>query len=240
MAAENAQFQNEIRLNINVKNYVLDSLFNGLQKKPYLTPFKLIIDPRDLYNFTNKVKKIEYIWGDGFTDTVDFKIITTTNGNLPYPLEVGTPLNYKKEHIFYSDSDETYEYNITVRVYFFNSSVIEEFNIKLFLSNPDLENTLNGYFDEVHLVKTRMFSPKNKNVFVFQAFKNQKSYITVSVVNWEKSFKTLSISESLSRVYDLVSPLEYKYSSLTALNQRIKFIPYRRVTVNNNDSGGFV
>jgi hypothetical protein len=240
MAAENAQFQNEIKLNINVKNYVLDSLFNGLQKKPYLTPFKLIIDPKDLYDFTNKVKKIEYIWGDGFTDTVDFKIITTTNGNLPYPLEIGTPLNYKKEHVFYSESDEIYEYNITVRVYFFNSSTIEEFNIKLFLSNPDLENTLNGYFDEVHLVKTRMFSPKNKNVFVFQAFKNQKSYITVSVVNWEKNFKTLSISESLSRVYDLVSPLEYKYSSLTALNQRIKFIPYRRVTVNNNDSGGFV
>jgi hypothetical protein len=240
MAAENAQFQNEIRLNINVKSYVLDSLFNGIQKKPYLTPFKLIIDPRDLYNFENKVKKIEYIWGDGSTDTVDFKISTTTNGNLPYPLEVGTPLNYKKDHIFYSQDNKTVEYNTIIRVYFFNNSTIEEFNVKSILSNPDLENTLNGYFDEVHLVKTRMFSPKNKNVFVFQVSKNQKSHITVSVVNWEKNFKTLSISESLNRVYDLVSPIEYKFSSLTALNQKIKYIPYKKVTVNNNDSGGFV
>lgn len=241
MAAENAQFERELRLDVNVKNYVFDSLFNGIDRKPFLAPFKLTIDPRDLYAFENKIKKIEYNWGDGESEDVDFKVFANNDSNLslPFPLEVGNPLNFKKDHTFQSKELQPFEYDVTVRVYFFNSPTIENFNIKIILSNPDLENTINGYFDEIHLIKTRMFGPKNKNIFTFQTHKGDKKYITMASINWNKATVPLNITENLSRTYALVSPLQYKFSSLTALNQKIKYIPYRKVETANNDFGGF-
>lgn len=241
MAADNAQFERELKLNTNIKNYVFDSFFDGIDRRPYLAPFKLTIDPKDLYGFENKVKKIEYNWSDGEPENVDFKVFANNDSNLslPFPLEIGNPLNFKKEHIFQSKDLQSFEYNITVRVYFFNSSIIENFNIKIILSNPDLENTINGYFDEIHLIKTRMFGPKNKNIFTFQTYKGDKKYITMASINWNKITLPINATDNLSRTYDLVSPLQYKYSSLTVLNQKIKYIPYKKTETINNDFGGF-
>jgi hypothetical protein len=228
-----------------VKNYILDG-FGSSPKKPYYAPFTLTINPRNLYAFSKKVKKIEYDWGDGEKDIVDFKCIPDSDFGLIFPTDPGSPLNYKTSHTFKPKNISTYEYDIKLFVYFFNDSMVEEFNIKLILQNPSLINTENelgvieGYFDEIHLIKNRMFSSKNKNLYVFQGQRDEEKHILMANVNWENvPFVINNAVRTKNKNYDLISPIEHKFSSLTALNKNIKYIPYQKVNTNNVDNGGF-
>lgn len=251
MAAQSVYFEKEFDIIVDeqgniTKNYVLSGFGPVSSQKPYYAPFTLTINPKNLYFFDKKIKKIEYIWDDGDTDIVDFKCIPDIDGGLPFPTDPGSPLNYKISHTFKPKNISTYEYNIKIFVYFFNDSTVETLDIKLILKNPKLLNTdsdidtIEGYFDELHLIKSRMFGSKNKILYVFQGKRNDENHILMATVNWKKTlFITENITEAKNKKYDLISPIKHKFSSSTALNKNIKHIPYKPVIVNNVDNGGF-
>jgi len=201
-----------------------------------LAPFNLTISPINLSGFDNKVRAIEYIWGDGQTDMINFEFITTSNPYLPFPLEVGNPLNYIQEHVFYSKDLNLSIYNVKVNVYFFGTSNVSTFNVNLKLKNPDLEYTKNGYFSEFHLIKTKMFGANNTILYVFQT--QNPDYILMSNVKWDSLPTAMTIApSSLSRPYGYVLPFVNRFNSRIPVNDGINPIPYITASI-NIDNGG--
>ena len=74
----------------------------GDSYSPFYAPFTLNINPISGAGLIKKVKKIEYIWDDGNTTVVDYVPSTIPNYSLPFPFEVGNPLNKKVSNTFYS------------------------------------------------------------------------------------------------------------------------------------------
>jgi len=204
-----------------------------------LAPFSLTISPINLSGFDNKIRAIEYIWGDGQTDMVNFEFITAPNPYVPFPLEVGNPLNYIQKHIFYSKDLNSSVYNVKVNVYFFGTTNISTFNVNLNLKNPDLEYTTNGYFGEFHLIKTKMFGANNTLLYVFQT--QTPDYILMSTVKWESLPSAITIApNTLSRPYGYVLPFVNRFNSRIPVNDGINPIPYITASINIDNGGNTI
>ena len=195
-------------------NYALTGIY---------APFTLTIDPRNI-NFNNKVRKIEYIWGDGTTDTVNYNPTPSNyyNYELAHAYDVGNALNYPKTKIFYSKDLNLSIYNIIVNFYCFTlSDIVSSFNITLNLKNPDISsNTQYSYFSDIHLIKTKMYGSDDKILYTLQTQNSDYTdYILMSNVEWKlKPIIKPSLIQSLSLPYKLLKPFETNYTSNTAIN----------------------
>jgi hypothetical protein len=200
-------------------------------------PFTLNIEPKNLI-FSKKIRAIEYIWGDGSTTLINYKPSIVSNTSLPFPTDIGNPLNYPQSHEYYSKDLNLSIYNIVIKIYFFQTNDFETFNIELNLKNPDLQSIFNSKFNEFHLIKTRMFGPDNQLLYVFQS--QNPNYILMSNVKW-KSLPISQVSISpLNKSYGYSLPFDSSFSSNAPINGAVKIIKYIPQIAINPDNGGNV
>jgi hypothetical protein len=198
-----------------------------VQNKTANGPFVLTIDPRSLV-FDNKVRRIEYIWGDGTTEIVDFK-------PSPDPKSiVGSPLKFPKTKEFLSKSYDITQYNIIINVYLFGGNTTT-FQINLELLNPNLNYGNDNFAEEFHLVKTRMYGPDNKILYVFQSQPND--YIFMATTSWTDLPMKIETPKSLLKPYKIGAPFEEKLLTAFPENSAIKIIPYKKLVPINPDDG---
>jgi hypothetical protein len=206
-------------------------------------PFTLTVIPKDLSNFNKKVKAIEYIWGDGTSTFVDFKIQLLANQNLPFPTESGSPLNYQQTHEYYFNDLELSKYIVKINVYFFGKSEVSTFYINLNLKNSylnSLENITDGeyYFQEIHLVKTKMFGPNNRMLYIFQTI-NPNALLMASL-NWAKVYKENTLNnDSIKSFYEFKLPFEEYINTQNSLSA-IPAIPYKYSQYNPDNGGNII
>jgi hypothetical protein len=186
-------------------------------------PFSLTIDPRYI-ELPKKVRMIEYIWGDGTRDIVNYTPVAhyAYNPQLYIASDVGNPLNYPKIKIFYSNDLNLSIYNVTVNFYCFTLfDIVSSFNITLNLKNPNISSYPqdNSYFSDIHLIKTKMYGSDDKMLYTFQTQDNDyNDYILMTNVDWKlKPISKPSLIESLNLPYKLLKPFETNYSSNTAI-----------------------
>jgi hypothetical protein len=203
------------------KTLYLDSLNRDVVISDVFAPFTLTLDPKNV-EFYEKVIKIEYIWGDGTTDIVNYKPNILLDNTLPFSNEIGNPLNYPKTKQFFSKDLKLSVYVVKINFYCFTNTDPYAFTVTLNLKNPDLDYGYNAYFDEIHLVKTRMYGADDKILYVFQSQNND--YFLMSNVDWKlKPVDPITV-ESLSRPYKIFNPFETKFIG----NSGIRAIPYNK------------
>jgi hypothetical protein len=197
-------------------------------------PFDLTIDPRTL-SLSHKIRMIEYIWGDGTSDIVKFKPVLGSDNRLPISNEIGDPRNYPKTKEFYSKDLSLSTYVVNVNVYVFGSSDIVTFTILLNLKNPPMDYGVDKFFNEIHLIKTKMFGPDNKILYTFQT--QNENNILMSLVNWKLKPKPIISADKLSKPYNYIYPFTSKFKTLTSanVNNEVTIIPYEKTTIVNPD-----
>jgi hypothetical protein len=94
----------------------------------------------------------------------------------------------------------------TVTYYGISASNTLTYTIYLNLSAPPMEN---GYFQQVHLVGTRMFGPNNDILYMFETI--NPNYLAPVLVNWQSTNAQTNFTNLLnnnSRPNVLLAPFE--------------------------------
>jgi hypothetical protein len=197
-----------------------------------LSPFTLTINPSDI-STSNKVYKLEYDFGDG---TIVNQVLTTEDG--------GDPLSIQKTHVYYLTGNLQKTFNINVNAYQFNTSLYSNYKISLNLKVPFLESIVTSnsalsstsYFDELHLVGSRMFGTDNEILYMFESI--NPNYILPVMVNWksrplETIIKTIDNSYA---PYKLLAPFENE--ATTSIDTGTNIVTYPDVNAAPNPDYG--
>lgn len=166
-----------------------------------ISPFTLSIFPSGI-STQSKVYKITYDFGDG---TIVDDILSYDND----------PLNNIKTNVYYLTANLNKSFDVKTYVYQLGTSLSYNYNFSLDLIVPSLEaidsisQTLcSNYFEEVHLVGSRMFGPNNDILYIFES--TNPNYIIPVAVNW-KAKPIENIVAALKdhyRPYRLLEPFE--------------------------------
>jgi hypothetical protein len=167
------------------------------------SPFVLNIDPSKTEP-SKKTYKIVYDFNDGS----DLKTILLaasagkTNSDLPFPFEPGDPRNVPVSHTFYLPDETIKSYNISISSFPILDQFIgadgftnyTHYTISLSLSAPFLDSasaSISGnFFEELHLVNTRMFGPNNTILYNFEGF--NPYYLLPTIVEWHEYYDGLN------------------------------------------------
>lgn len=162
-------------------------------------PLSLSIDSSQIIT-SNKIRQIDYIWGDGTEYSQILK---------PDPTNSDDPKNHTQTKQFISKGVNTSIYKVVVNVYTFGSSSPLVFIINLNLQNPQLES--NNIFNQFHLIKTRMHGIDNQILYTFES--QNTNNLLMAVVDWKNKPSQLTLpqqsidnSQSL-RPYNFYQPL---------------------------------
>ena len=220
-------YQQNVLLNTNNQSIEVDT-YAPLELSIY--PYKVVL--------ANKIRKIDYIWGDGTQDTVLYKPILSTDDSTRYFYsEIGDPRNYNKTKK-YNLLAGISSYNINVNFYEFGSNNPFQFNVTVKLQKPQLDYGNSPSYDEFHLVKTRMVGVDDNLIYCFEGTKNNNSDLYMSMVNWSKRPVAPPIPPAdLPRPYKIVDPYAAKYP--IPENDHIQIIPYvfnNSVDLNTDDA----
>lgn len=178
-------------------------------------PLKLIIDPSNL-SLPNKVRQIDYIWGDGTTISVSYK---------PDPNIDLDPLKQIQSKIYNMQNVINNIVYIKINVYTFGSQFAKSYFITLNLQYPSLEN----YFGSFHLIKSRMFGANNDIIYTFET--QAPNSILMSLVNWSKNVPPIT-PQNLSRPYNYVLPFAQQFTN----NKNIEIVGADTNTEYNSDN----
>jgi hypothetical protein len=194
-------------------------------------PHLLTIDPTELKT-PNRIKYIEYIWGDGEIEIVKYKPQYEDISNY----KLYGPEKEIKKHGFYSNSLNDSSYTIIVNVYQINTDVVLKATYTLVLKNPNLDYNEDSIYNEVHLIKTRMFGSDDTLLYTFQgdgitSDSVSQQNILMATVNWKSNLKINNTLESVSLPYPIVPAFENYHSE--NINQ-FPNIPYA-YDMNNPD-----
>jgi hypothetical protein len=207
---------------------VLNKNIPSIVKTGRFAPYDLTIDARTV-GLTNKVVKIEYIWGNGDTETLLLKPTLPTPAN-------GDPTKILKKKLFLSKDYTLSVYEITVNFYTFGSSEPFTFNITLNLQNPPIDKISGSYFDEVHLIKTRMFGANNTLLYTFES--KTENNILMSLVDW-KSRPPEALPPPpppLPKPYVLLDPFAARFKEMNPHIVTIPYYGFNNNVVTNPDS----
>ena len=197
-----------------------------------LSPFTLTINPSSI-SIPNKVYKIGYDFGDG-----------TLIDNIINPDNDQDFLKTTQTHVYYLTGDTQKTFNINVHAYQFNTSLYNDYTISLNLKTPPLEKkTTNlsalssfAYFDELHLVGSRMFGTENEVLYMFESI--NPNYILPVLVNWkarpiENIVRTIDNSYA---PYKLLAPFENEFT--TSIDTGTNIVTYPDVNAAPNPDYG--
>lgn len=188
------------------------------------SPFTVKIYPNGISS-TSKIYKITYDFGDGNV----FDDLLTPDSN---------PVLKTTTHTYYLTGNLKQEYSVKTYVYYFAGSY-DLYEFSLNLNTPTLEgiNTLaqtlcSNYFDEVHLVGSRMVGPDNDVLYIFESI-NPK-YIIPVCVNWKSRpiEKILTIPKEHYRPFKLLAPFENELITSINTGTNIISVGYDDVPVN--------
>lgn len=136
------------------------------------------------FNFTSKIYKIIYDWGDGVIETQ--KILpssyeSSTILNYPFIKESGDPRNFKKSHIYNLNEEFKKTIYVNIGLHMFGVSPIN-YKFRINLKAPRLDGSKTGFFKNVHLIKTKMFDKDNKILYIFEG--KEPSWVFPAIVDW--------------------------------------------------------
>jgi hypothetical protein len=195
-----------------------------------VSPFQLTIDPRNA-DPGLKTYKIVYNYDD------DTSQVTRTLGAVPtkkddtlkYPYEIQDPRNFVQEHTVVLSKTVSKTFNVSVRVYSVLDKAIgsgevpnyTEYKIALKLNAPILDTasiaTSGYYFEEIHLVNTRMFGTDNTILYNFES--ENPHYLLPTVVKWKKQNTIEIIPELFNPDYNYTYSYPVgKYYGVTSQN----------------------
>jgi hypothetical protein len=221
--------------NVEDTTIILDNTsdFGSSKPSPLVAPFVLTLDP-SYVAFNNKIRAIEYIWGDGTSNIINFN--PNAQPAPAPPLEAGSPVNYPQTHIFYSKDPAISTYIINVKYHLFGQPNPIISTIKLILENPSIFNIVsNKNIFNLKLIKTRMFGVDNKILYTFNAINADKvEYVLMATTNWKPLPVVSVVPKSLERPYTFTQPFEK--NTLIPSNSAIRIKQYQSVPI-NPDSG---
>jgi hypothetical protein len=160
-----------------------------------VSPFILSIDPR-LTETSKKTYKIVYDFNDGTPVLV--KNLQPSPGDsdssLIYPYEIRDPRNEVISHTFILHNTTSKTYNINIKVFsVINESIKDnytEYTISLHLKAPYLNTssiaTSGNFFEDIHLVNTRMFDYDNTILYNFESV--NPFYLLPTIVRWHETY----------------------------------------------------
>lgn len=216
-------------------------------------PVTLTFNPSAL-NFSNKINRITYSTSYATNYLYENNIIAQTNSfyysptstetaNLPYASEPGDPRNFTYTQDFLSNNYFTNVYVVTISIY--QTNVVDPFVIfyQVTIHAPNIDDvsvdvngdTLSPYFQEAHLISTRMFGTNDDILYTFEAL--NPNYTFPVLVNWTSNqvvpVNNTNIPPTYNTPYRLLQP--YEIENLNS-NGNIKVIT--QVQSNNvNDNG---
>jgi hypothetical protein len=194
---------------------VLNKNIPSILKTGRFAPYELTIDPRNV-GLTNKVIKIEYIWDKNDIEIVKLKPV------LPDPVN-GDPTKILKKKLFLSKDYILSTYEITINFYTLGSASPFVFKITLNLQNPPIDKIRGSYFDEVHLIKTRMFGANNTLLYTFES--KTENNILMSLVDWKSRPPKAAPPPPppIPKPYVILDPFAARFKEM---NPHIITIPY--------------
>lgn len=167
-------------------------------------PLNLIVNPFNMKktptgsesDFSSKISKIVYDWGDGITETqkaIPASFSDPANTNYPSIKEKGDPRNFIKNHIYnftnleYFEITQTFEKLLDLKVYAYMYGIKDPitYKFRIRLSAPRLDGSKTGFFKNFHLIYTKMFDLDNKILYVFEG--KDPSWIFPVLVDWRKN-----------------------------------------------------
>lgn len=173
-----------------------DTVSVSLEK---FSPFILNIDPVNV-DPEKKTYKIVY----DFNDNTSLKTIVLapsanhSNDNLPFSLEPNDPRNIPVSHAFVLQDEIYKNYTISISSFFIHleSEPVNcaQYTISLSLSAPILDSISSdisaNFFEEIHLVNTRMFGPNNTILYNFESV--NPNYLLPTIVEWHEYYDGLN------------------------------------------------
>jgi hypothetical protein len=181
-------------------------------KKVYLNSFSPLITGTCPYTLTlipsgvtvnSQVYKITYDFGDG---NIINDVLSPDND----------PLKNTSTNVYYLTANFDKTFNVKTYVYTLGTSFYNSYNFSLKLSVPKLEgldtlsqSVCSNYFNELHLVGSRMFGPNNDILYIFESI--TPTYLIPVSVNWKSRPLQSPILVPMKehyRPYKLLAPFE--------------------------------
>lgn len=192
-------------------------------------PFTLKINTASILSYSGyysgKIYKISYDFGDG---TVINDLLTPDSD----------PVQNGKIHNYYLNNVTSKTFNVKVNLYSTAASTPYSFTWGLNLTAPLIENdifnqiatpSLSGYFQEIHLIGTRMFGSNDNILYMFETV--NPNYVVPVLVNWsaQPTVSVPTVPQVPYRPFRLLSPFENNVTS-----------PVISTDINPIASGGYV
>jgi hypothetical protein len=188
-------------------------------------PITLTFNPSAL-NLSKKINRIVYQFDDGspsITNSFYYSEPSEATANYPYPNEPGDPRNFKVTKSFYSSSYFSQTYNVYILVYQFGNIDPTGILYQVNVIAPEMDGNNGGYFEEMHLISTRMFGPNDDILYTFET-KNPNYIVPVSI-NWDtvpqNQIEQTNVTSPSPRTYRILQPYEIENIKET---QNIKII----------------
>lgn len=217
---------------------VASSLLNEFIIDSY-GPISITFNPSAI-NLPNKINRIEYVFSDGSPTIVKsfyFAFSSNETNNLPYPQEPGDPRNYTITKEFYSSNYFKSTFQVVANIY--QLGVLDPTQVLYTINviSPELDGFNGGYFEELHLISTRMFGTNDDILYTFET--KNPNYVVPVLINWNRPPQTTIAATNLvnkpPRPYRLLEPYEIENFK----NQNIKIIDKIQSKNNINDEGEY-
>lgn len=188
-------------------------------------PISITFNPSAI-NLPNKINRITYEFDDGspkITKSLYYAPTSTQTMSLPFPDEPGDPRNFPVTKEFYSSNYFQKTVNVIIYIYQYGipdpTGIIYQVNV----ISPEMDGLNGGYFEEMHLISTRMFGLNDDILYVFET--KNPNYLVPVYLNWKESPEVLIAANNkpsaLPRPYRLLSPFEIENAKS---NPNIKII----------------
>lgn len=202
-------------------------------------PLTLTFNPSAL-NLPNKINRISYEFSDDtkIVNSFSFQPTSFDTMNLPYSAEPGDPRNKKVTKQYFSSTYFSETFTVLIYVYQYGKPDPVGILYNITIKSPDMDGLGVGYFEEMHLVSTRMFGVNNDLLYVFET--KNPDYTVPVLVNWQQPPQSFiaetNIIKNLPRPYKILQPYEIEEYNQ---NANIKIITAVESTNPNIDDGEY-
>jgi hypothetical protein len=204
-----------------------------------LGPTTITFNPSGL-NFPKKINRIVWSFDDGTPDISRSFYYASTSVNtahLPYPDEPGDPRNFTITKTFATSEFFNKTFIVQAQIYQLGKPDFATLYYVINILSPEIDGLGSGFFEEMHLVSTKMFGPNNDILYVFET-KNPK-YIIPFLLNWKETPKApLAQTNAVAidkRPYKLLQPFELDNLNSNSDIKIVKLVPSSNPVV---DRGG--
>jgi hypothetical protein len=186
---------------IPVNSFVLN--YNG--------PVTITFNPSAI-NLPKKINRIVYEFSDG-SPTIDssfyYSPTSVISNNYPFSAEPGDPRNFSITKTFYSSTYFTASFEVLITVYQLGITDPVGIIYNININAPQLDGD-GGYFEEMHLISSRMFGLNDDILYTFET--KNPNYVVPLQINWNKTPETIvqqtNVSKSSLRPYKILEPYE--------------------------------